>query len=217
MKAKLHNQGKSGGMSKGKMLLGAAGLFLFIVGVRRTFRTEVGDVGEPRAAVVTDAGYEGGVTHLPGEPEALPVTRPLVAAVQGGETAVDGGGAAAGVGVVHDVVVHERRRLEELQRRRGGHDRLAVRGAGGAPAPVAEGRAQPLAAAHQVTDVLHERPALGADAVQDVALVSEEALDHLVHPRPQVLGVERRGGERSGGLAHSRMRRRVGPSCRLAC
>jgi len=46
MKAKLHNQGKSGGMSKGKMLLGAAGLFLFIVGVRRTFRTEVGDVGD---------------------------------------------------------------------------------------------------------------------------------------------------------------------------
>jgi hypothetical protein len=46
MKAKLHNQGKSGGMSKGKMLLGAAGLFLFIVGVRRTFRTEGGDIAD---------------------------------------------------------------------------------------------------------------------------------------------------------------------------
>lgn len=46
MKAKLHNQGKAGGMSKGKMLLGAAGLFLFIVGVRRTFRTEVGEVAD---------------------------------------------------------------------------------------------------------------------------------------------------------------------------
>jgi hypothetical protein len=46
MKAKLHNQGKSGGMSKGKMLLGAAGLFLFIVGVRRTFRTDAGEVGD---------------------------------------------------------------------------------------------------------------------------------------------------------------------------
>ena len=44
MKAKLHNQGKSGGMSKGKLLLGAAGLFLFIVGVRRSFRTEAGEV-----------------------------------------------------------------------------------------------------------------------------------------------------------------------------
>ena len=46
MKAKLHNQGKSGGMSKGKLLLGAAGLFLFIVGVRRTFRTEAGEIGD---------------------------------------------------------------------------------------------------------------------------------------------------------------------------
>ena len=46
MKAKLHNQGKSGGMSKGKLLLGAAGLFLFIVGVRRSFRTEAGEVAD---------------------------------------------------------------------------------------------------------------------------------------------------------------------------
>ncbi|HEX2091688.1 MAG TPA: hypothetical protein VHG28_04765 [Longimicrobiaceae bacterium] len=42
MKAKLHDQGRPGGISKGKMLLGAAGLLLFIVGVRRTFRTESG-------------------------------------------------------------------------------------------------------------------------------------------------------------------------------
>ena len=46
MKAKLHSQGKSGGMSKGKLLLGAAGLFLFIVGVRRSFRTEGGEIGD---------------------------------------------------------------------------------------------------------------------------------------------------------------------------
>lgn len=46
MKAKLHNQGKSGGVSKGKLLLGAAGLFLFIVGVRRSFRAETGEVGD---------------------------------------------------------------------------------------------------------------------------------------------------------------------------
>ncbi len=42
MNAKLHDQGKSGGISKTKMFLGAAGLLLFIVGVRRTFRTEGG-------------------------------------------------------------------------------------------------------------------------------------------------------------------------------
>jgi len=57
MKAKLHDQGKSAGMSKGKLLLGAAGLFLFIVGVRRTFRTEAGEIGEagpPRQPEETD-------------------------------------------------------------------------------------------------------------------------------------------------------------------
>lgn len=31
------------------MLLGAAGLFLFIIGVRRTFRTEGGDVADVRS------------------------------------------------------------------------------------------------------------------------------------------------------------------------
>ncbi|HEV2148097.1 MAG TPA: hypothetical protein VGR37_11900 [Longimicrobiaceae bacterium] len=46
MKAKLHSQGKQGGMPKGKLLLGAAGLLLFIVGVRRSFRTEQGEIGE---------------------------------------------------------------------------------------------------------------------------------------------------------------------------
>lgn len=42
MKATLHNQTKSSGMSKGKMLLGAAGLLLFIVGFRRTLQTDQG-------------------------------------------------------------------------------------------------------------------------------------------------------------------------------
>lgn len=46
MKAKLHDQKKSGGMSKKKMLLGAAGLLLFIVGVRRSLRTEAGEVAD---------------------------------------------------------------------------------------------------------------------------------------------------------------------------
>ena len=60
MKAKLHNQGNSGGMSKGKMILGAAGLFLFIIGVRRTFRTEGGEVGDMRSREepATDARAE---------------------------------------------------------------------------------------------------------------------------------------------------------------
>jgi hypothetical protein len=59
MKAKLHNQGKSGGMSKGKLLLGAAGLFLFIVGVRRSFRTEAGEVGDVPVPREDEGGGEG--------------------------------------------------------------------------------------------------------------------------------------------------------------
>ena len=58
MKAKLHNQGKSGGMSKGKLLLGAAGLFLFIVGVRRSFRTEAGEVGDAPVPREDEGGGE---------------------------------------------------------------------------------------------------------------------------------------------------------------
>ncbi len=46
MKAKLHDPKKSGGMSKKKMLLGAAGLLLFIVGVRRSLRTDGGEVAD---------------------------------------------------------------------------------------------------------------------------------------------------------------------------
>ncbi|MBV9774223.1 MAG: hypothetical protein JO040_09760 [Gemmatimonadetes bacterium] len=41
MKAPLHNQPKSG-VSKGKMLLGAAGLLMFIVGIRKTLQTDQG-------------------------------------------------------------------------------------------------------------------------------------------------------------------------------
>lgn len=60
MKAKLHNQGKSAGMSKGKMLLGAAGLFLFIVGVRRTFRTDAGEIAAVDPPPPPEDGGDGG-------------------------------------------------------------------------------------------------------------------------------------------------------------
>ena len=51
---------------------------------------------------------------------------------------------------VHHVVVDERAGLQQLQRGRGGEDRRVVAAAGAAPAPVAEGGAQPLAARQQV-------------------------------------------------------------------
>ena len=66
------------------------------------------------------------------------------------------------------------------------------RAAGRAPAPVAEGGAQPLAAAHEVADVLDQRAAVRAHGVQHVALPRQELLHDLVHPGAQVLGVERR-------------------------
>ncbi|HEX2191483.1 MAG TPA: hypothetical protein VHG51_21405 [Longimicrobiaceae bacterium] len=62
MKAKLHSQGKAGGVSRGKLLLGAAGLFLFIVGVRRSFRTEAGEVADAPAREGTEPAEEDPAT-----------------------------------------------------------------------------------------------------------------------------------------------------------
>jgi hypothetical protein len=87
--------------------------------------------------------------------------------------------------------VDQRRGLEELKRRRRADDALGVRRPGTAPAPVAERRPQPLAAAHEVGHVVHERSAVGAHGVEHVALAGEELLDDLVDPDAQVLGVER--------------------------
>ena len=77
----------------------------------------------------------------------------------------------------------------------------AVVTAGAAPAPVAEGRPQPLAAAEQVADGVHQRGELVGDAVEDVGLPGEEVVERLVDPVAQVLGVERVEGicGRAGG------------------
>jgi len=104
---------------------------------------------------------------------------------------VDGGHAPTGVTAVHHVIVDQRRTLEHLER--GGHGQ----GAGGvgapraAPAPVAERRAQPLAAAEQVADRVHERGEVGAHRVEDLGLVGEGVVERLLDPRAQVLGVQR--------------------------
>ena len=85
---------------------------------------------------------------------------------------------------------------------------------GAAPAPVGEGRAQPLAAGEQVDDVLHERGRVGADRLDRGDLAGQDVVERLLHPHPQVLGVEdrpgrqrahghRRGGRAGGcGAAH---------------
>ena len=59
---------------------------------------------------------------------------------------------AAGVGGVHVVVVHERARVQQLERRAGAHQRRPRRRRSAATArkpPVAERRAEPLAAGHR--------------------------------------------------------------------
>ena len=56
----------------------------------------------------------------PAERRGIP--DPSGGAVRALECAMRGGPAAAGVGVVDDVVVHERGRVEDLERGRGGHD-----------------------------------------------------------------------------------------------
>jgi hypothetical protein len=104
---------------------------------------------------------------------------------------VHGGLAAPGVAAVHDVVVDQRGGLEELEGRRDGHDAGRVVTARAAPAPVAEGRPQPLAAAQQVADGVHQRGELVRHAVEDVGLPGEQVVQGLVDPVAQVLGIER--------------------------
>jgi hypothetical protein len=54
--------GSERGISKVKLVLGAASLFFFVIGVKRSFRTDSGeeilsDVGEPRSDSPEDAAH----------------------------------------------------------------------------------------------------------------------------------------------------------------
>ena len=66
-------------------------------------------------------------------PEALGVAGQAVLGVQARERPVRGGEAAAGVGVVHDVVVEQRGRLEQLERRPDPQHRVRLGGPGRPP------------------------------------------------------------------------------------
>ena len=111
--------------------------------------------------------------------------------MQHGEAMVGRGHAAPGVRAVHDVVVDEGARLEELQGRGCAQGLLGVGTSGAAVPPPAEGGTQALAPAEQVADGLHQRVEIIADAVEDVALRRDEVVDGLLHPGAQVVDIQR--------------------------
>ena len=127
----------------------------------------------------------------PGDAEAVGVARPGLVGVPGGERPVRGRLAAAGVAVVHDVVVDQGRRLEELHRRREADQGGGVRLAGGAVAPVQEGGPQPLAAREQRPHGGEQLLRVGADLGQHPGLGRELGVDALLHAGAQAGGVER--------------------------
>ncbi|MPM82571.1 hypothetical protein SDC9_129632 [bioreactor metagenome] len=106
--------------------------------------------------------------------------------------------AAAGVGVVHHVVMDQGGDVQQLQAR-GGPDQGGVRVVIGAAgrcdiAPQGERRAQPLAASGEHLGELGHRLQLGADPRQDLPLFGEEAGQGVLDVLTEL------GGERLGGI-----------------
>ena len=119
--------------------------------------------------------------------------RPRHAAVgvPAGERDVHGRAAAAGGGGVHEVVVHERARLDQLQRgHRAQHrvDGRAVRvAARAAPAPPRERRADALAPAqHELAQVARGGAERGVDGRGAGAAPVEKGREGLLEPDGQV-------------------------------
>ena len=100
---------------------------------------------------------------------------------------------APGVGVVHHVVVDQRAAWRNSSAAAARHDlRRRRRTAGAAPAPVAEGRAQPLAAAQQVGDASATASQAGRPRLSRRGLPVEEVAS-CARPRraPTVAGIQR--------------------------
>ena len=121
----------------------------------------------------------------------LRVAAPAVAAVLGAERAVGGRPAAAGVGGVHVVVVHQRAGVQQLEGGAGA-DQCRVVGGGrvdGAVAPVAERGPEPLAAAHRHPRLGHQAGGVGAQRGEACGLLVEEAVERRLDPRAEALAV----------------------------
>ena len=92
------------------------------------------------------------------------------------------GHASSGVAAIHDVVMDEGARLEQLEGRGSGDRLLAVGAASAAPPPVGERWPQSLAASAQVDDGLGKRGEVGADLVEKRNLGVEEVIEPLLNP-----------------------------------
>jgi hypothetical protein len=112
--------------------------------------------------------------------------------------------AAPGVRAVHHVVVDQRARLHQFQRRHGG-DHVGAMGtvgaAGTAVAPVRERRPQPLAAAEQqdAGRLEHGRQRRRVDRGEPLALPGEERGERGMDAAAQVGPVEHGPGRRDRG------------------
>jgi hypothetical protein len=136
--------------------------------------------------------------------EALPVAAPAGRAVQGAEPAVRRRPPTPGVAAVHHVVVDDRAGLEELQGRRRGHHPVVVGHPGPAPAPVSEGRPQPLPATQQLARRADQLARLVPDRAEPGVLAVEEPLQRAGDPVAQVFPLQ----------CHARLECRYGPVLR---
>ncbi len=122
--------------------------------------------------------------------EALRVPGPLLLLVPRAEGAVRRGPATAQVAVVHDVVVQERCRLEDLHRAGGADHPGAVRLPQGAPSPVEERRPEPFPAGEEVGDGVHQGGHRGAEPGEHLALPHEVLVQGLLHAGAEVHAVQ---------------------------
>ncbi len=136
---------------------------------------------------------EGQVAHQDGGPltEAPALAPPPVGLVAGLERHVDGGQAPPRAGAVHDVVVHEGEAVEQLEGGTGlDPDRVGGVAPGAGEAPVAEGRAEALAAAQdEAAESVEWRLEVGVEArppghlgVKDRLEPGIDRLGHLGQP-----------------------------------
>ena len=109
------------------------------------------------------------------------VPAPAGRAVLGLERPVRRRAAAARVGGVHVVVVHERAGVQQLERGARPEQGGLVGGRGdGLVAPPAEGRPEPLAARDAGARVLQQPPCVGAEVADPAGLAVDEVLERLL-------------------------------------